>query len=311
MNLVALQSHFEKIKSEFKGGIEFEAPLSKVAYYRIGGKAEVLVTPRTFQDLEKIHQILKETGARFFILGWGSNLLFPDSGLRGVVIRMKHLFSEIELESENVLKVGASVGASSLLREASLQGYGGLAHLTGIPGSVGGMVVMNAGTHLGEMKNCVLKTSFTRFDLTSDLKLEERIHEEQDFSYRHQHFLPPQALVTHAWLKITKATSESVKAEIDTLYQRRKATQPVDLPSCGSVFMNPKEQGMHAWQVIDRLGLRGHQIGQAQISEKHSNFIVNLGNASSEDVLSLIRLVEEKAKSELGIEMKREVKVIS
>ena len=305
-----LKSAFDRIRSEFSGTIDFDASLARVAYYQIGGKAEVLVNPKNFEDLKKIHQIIQATKSPFFIMGWGSNLLFSDEGKGGIVIRMKSLFTEIEEVEPTVLKVGASVGTTTLLRVASQKGYGGLSHFTGIPGSVGGMVAMNAGTHKGEMKDCLIKTESVNL-LSPELKIKEHPRKEGDFTYRHNHFLNEGDLVTHAYLRYTPMDPVQVKTEIDELYARRKSTQPVDYPSCGSVFINPKTSGLHAWQVVDKLGLRGHQIGNAQISEKHSNFIINLGGAKASEVRALIELIQKRAKAELGVEMEAEVKILS
>jgi len=297
----------------FQGSVEFEAPLSKATYYRIGGPAEVLVTPKSFEDLEFIHHALRETGAKLFLVGWGSNLLFPDEGFRGLVVRMKHLFAGIDEKEPGVLRVGASVGGSTLLRKAQDRGYGGLHHLTGIPGSIGGMVAMNAGTHLGEMKDCCLRVRSVNLREPS-LSVREYVpgagEGDASFSYRHNHFLSPDDLVIEAELRYRDEDPAQVKAQIDELYRRRKETQPVDYPSCGSVFMNPREAGLHAWQVIDRLGLRGHRIGDAQFAEKHGNFIINLGAARASDVKALIALAKQRARDELGIVLKEEVKIV-
>jgi UDP-N-acetylmuramate dehydrogenase len=306
---MSLKAFFESHRSELSGSIEFEAPLSKVSYYRMGGAAEVLVTPRSLDDLALIHRGIHETRSKFFILGWGSNLLFSDAGYRGVVVRMKYLFSEIDESEPGILKVGASVGGSTLLRKAQECGFGGLEHLTGIPGSVGGMIAMNAGTHLGEMKkSCRLVRSIDLVHETLDIR--EHIVRDESFSYRKNHFLTPSELVISGELKYFKEDPSLVKKTIDELYQRRKQTQPVDYPSCGSVFMNPREAGLHAWQVVDRLGLRGHRIGNAQFAEKHSNFIINLGGATALDVKTLIDLAKSRAQSELGIILREEVKWI-
>jgi UDP-N-acetylmuramate dehydrogenase len=310
-----LKDRFEKISSQFSGQIEYDLPRAKYAYYRIGGKASVIATPRTMSDLSLIHTILRETSTPFFILGWGSNLLFSDADYPGVIIRMKHLFTEVDVSPDEgsdkkiILKLGASLGAASFLKVAAERGYGGVSCLTGIPGSVGGMIAMNAGTHLGEIGPSLLATEYV--NLNDDvLVVKTRTHAAIDFSYRKNHFLKPGDLVTHTYLRASKADPALIKSEINAQYQRRKETQPVNLPSCGSVFMNPCEQGKHAWQVIDELKLRGHQIGQAQISEKHSNFIVNLGNAKASDVKALVDLVKERALCELKIELHEEVKFI-
>jgi UDP-N-acetylmuramate dehydrogenase len=304
-----VQEFKERIQ-DFKGEIAFDAPLSKIAYYRIGGPARVLVTPRDFQDLELLHQILSATPIPFFVTGWGSNLLFQDEGFDGVIIRMKHLFTGVEEVAPGVLRVGASLGANALLKVASEKGYGGLSRFTGIPGSIGGMIAMNAGTHLGEMSEVIIESSWIELgQSTGPLQIQTRVHAQGDFSYRRNHFLKACDLILHALIRYESADPAQVKAEIESLYQRRKSTQPVEYPSCGSVFMNPKAHGLHAWQVIDQLGLRGHRIGNAQISEKHPNFIVNLGGATAHDVRSLIALVKSEAMARLSIELHEEVKV--
>ncbi len=305
-----LKDDFKAISSNFEGSIEYEGLLSKQTFYQIGGPADAVVTPKTLGALKKVHKVIRENNVPFLIIGWGSNILIPDTGFRGVVIRMKHLFCGVEEVDSETLKLGASVGASSLLRIAAVKGYGGLARLTGIPGSVGGMVVMNAGTHLGEIGPLLIKTDYVDFASKGELEIQTRIHKPTDFSYRTNHFLKPSQIILHTYMRFQKTDPIIVKTEIDALYQRRKLTQPVDQPSCGSVFMNPTQHGLQAWQVIEKLGLRGHQIGNAQISEKHANFIVNLGGAKSSDVKALIDLVKSRAKAELNIEMQEEVKII-
>jgi UDP-N-acetylmuramate dehydrogenase len=310
-----IKSRFAEIEKSFSGTIEYDVPRAKYAYYRIGGKAAVIASPKTFQDLTVIHSILNETRSPYFILGWGSNLLFSDDDYAGVIIRMKHLFTEIEEradvngETGNFLKLGGSLGAASLLKKASEAGYGGVECLTGIPGSVGGMVAMNAGTHLGEIGARLIQTETVNLN-DAELQIKTRVHEASDFSYRKNHFLKTGDLVIHTYFKYEKADLVQVKAKIDEQYSRRKNSQPVNLPSCGSVFMNPHAHNLHAWQVVDQLKLRGHQIGRAQISEKHPNFIVNLGEAKACDVKALIDLVKNRAHTELGIELHEEVKFI-
>jgi UDP-N-acetylmuramate dehydrogenase len=319
----ALDSFGEELKAlkdRFRGEIEFQAPLSKFAYYRIGGPARFLVTPREFQDLELIHGLLRRNPIPFFVVGWGSNLLFPDHEFQGLMIRMKHLFTGVEEivpesrapEGQGLLRVGASVGANVLLRIAAERGYGGLHRFTGIPGSMGGMVAMNAGTHIGEMSDVIVRSEWVNLLENSEtLQIHSRVHEASDFSYRRNHFLTKGDLLTHIEVRFEKADPARVKAEIDELYQRRKATQPVEYPSCGSVFMNPKSHGIRAWEVVEKLGLRGHRIGNAQVSEKHPNFIVNLGGAKATDVRALIELIKTRAQAELGIEMHEEVRILS
>lgn len=306
---LALQRIFNEGREAFSGQIEFNQALSKYAYYQIGGAAAVVVHPKSLDDLKWVAKKIQEARCPFFVLGWGSNLLFPDEGFYGVVLRMKFFQTQAEVAEPGVLELGASLGASSLLRKASEQGWGGLEFWTGIPGSVGGMVAMNAGTHLGETAGSIFKVE------TFDLDQPEadpviRVCQSGDFSYRKNHFLKPSEVVIRAWVRFTPTEPALVKQQIDALYLRRKETQPVDYPSCGSVFMNPEAPAPKAWQVVDQLGLRGHRIGQAQISEKHPNFIVNLGGAQASEVKALIQLVQARALSELGIQLHTEVKIL-
>jgi UDP-N-acetylmuramate dehydrogenase len=295
----------------FSGRIEYDTPLSRVTYYRIGGPARVLVEPRTFEDLERVHQVIRRTKAPFFVFGWGSNLLFGDEEYPGIMIRMKHLGTGVEEIRPGVLRVGASLGANTLLKVAAERGYGGLARFTGIPGSIGGMIAMNAGTHLGEMSEVLIRTEWVNLLEDSDtLTVHSRVHEAGDFSYRSNHFLRKGDLILSAEIRHVADAPEKVKAEIDSLYQRRKNTQPVEYPSCGSVFMNPRESGMSAWEVVERLGFRGRRIGGAQVSEKHPNFIVNLGGATAADVRALIAQIQQAALKELGIVLEPEVKIL-
>jgi UDP-N-acetylmuramate dehydrogenase len=308
-----MRNALETLKKQMVGALEIDAPLSKVTYYQIGGRALALATPKTMQDLEYIHDFLYEHELPFFILGWGSNILFSDDGYPGLVIRMKHGFQQATLKNPDTLNLGASLGGSSLLRLATQSGWGNLHCLTGIPGSVGGMVTMNAGTTAGEVKDlCVRVESVQLGKAAQSSRLELKAHtmNEHSFSYRKNHFLNEGELVLSADFKFEAADPIEVAAKIKELYESRKRNQPVDLPSCGSVFKNPKATGLHAWQVVDRLGLKGHQIGMAQISPKHANFIVNLGGAKASDVKALIHLVQSRAFDELGIELELEVKIL-
>jgi UDP-N-acetylmuramate dehydrogenase len=309
-----LKTRFLEIEKTLDGTIEYDVSRAKYAYYRIGGNAAIIATPRSLAALKTFHEVIFETRCPYFILGWGSNLLFSDEAFPGVVIRMKHLFTDAEALTElngqkgTFLKLGASLGASLLLKKACEQGYGGLTCLTGIPGSIGGMVAMNAGTSIGEIGSLLIQTETVNLN-EADFKTKTHLHVASDFSYRHNHFLKPGDLITHTYLRYVPEETSLVKTKIDDLYARRKNTQPVNFPSCGSVFMNPAKN-LQAWQVIDRLGLRGHKLGGAQISEKHPNFIINLGSAKSSEVKELITLIKTRAKAELDVELKEEVKFI-
>lgn len=302
----AALSWFKENASRFGGELRFDEPLSRHTYYRIGGPASVLAIPKGLDDLKILAEGLRATGAPVFFLGSGSNILVSDQGFAGVVVKMIRLNPELSAEG-GLLRTGASVAVSSLLRRASQDGWGGLEMLTGIPGSIGGVVTMNAGTHLGEAKDRLKAVEV--FPLAGG-ELQRFEGSALKFDYRANHFIPADAVVWAAEWRIELEEPGRVKARIDETLLRRKTTQPIDYPSCGSVFKNPREHGMHAWQVIDKLGLRGHRIGGAQIAEKHSNFIINLGEARAADVRALIDLAKSRAKAELGVELHEEVKFV-
>ena len=298
---------FRENAHRFQGQLLFQEPLAKYTYYQIGGPAAVFAVPKTRADLEFLREGIEKTQIPYFIMGQGSNLLVSDQGYSGLLIRSNRMNIEVtELQSPLRLRVGASVAVSSLLRKASQEGWAGLEFLTGIPGSLGGVVKMNAGTHLGEagaqihQVDVFLLEGPQRGWLTFD-------QDHMKFEYRKNLFLPSGALIWSTEWRIQKGDPQQIKSVIDETLKRRKTTQPIDYPSCGSVFKNPKSAGLHAWQVVDQLGLRGYQIGQAQFAEKHSNFIINLGGAQARDVRALIELAQLRAQQELGITLEREV----
>jgi UDP-N-acetylmuramate dehydrogenase len=308
VSLAAFRKWTEASSSEFSGTLAWGEPLARHTYYRIGGPAGCLANPKTREDLLWLRRGIGESGVRSFVLGLGSNLLASDAGFDGVVVKCGRVNLETEVVSPEILRVGGSVAISTLLRRAAQEGWGGLQFLTGIPGSMGGVVFMNGGTHLGELKDRVLKVDVVALHgPTAEVSFEG---DALKFQYRKNLFLPEGAIVWSADLRFDPGAPAQVKAAIDELLVRRKATQPVDLPSCGSVFKNPKQHGVSAWQVVEQLGLRGHRMGGAQISEKHGNFIVNTGGATAADVSGLIQLVKSRARAELGIELEEEVRYL-
>ncbi len=297
-------------RAGFSGDFKENEPLSRHTYYRIGGPARLLAVPRSVEDLQWIARGIGETGIPFQVIGLGSNYLVSDDGFDGLVIKLTRIDLGVEVVSSDRLKTGASVAVSSLLRRAAQEGWGGLEFLAGIPGSIGGVIAMNAGTHLGEAKDRVCRVE--AIQVFGDNFGERLVFEgsKLKFDYRQNQFLPHGALVTSCIWEITPREPAGVKADLDIILARRKSTQPVDYPSCGSVFKNPKAHGMHAWQVLDQVGLRGYRIGDAQVAEKHSNFIINHGAATARDVRSLIDLAKTRARDQLGIELEEEVKYL-
>lgn len=301
-------SWWQENRAGFTGDFTENEPLARYTYYRIGGPADLYAFPKTQADLEWLAQGIRATSVPYFILGAGSNILVSDAGFRGLVIKVGRVNLDIALldpaNGNNWLRAGGGVAVSTLLRRCAQEGWGGLEFLTGVPGSVGGIIVMNAGTHLGEVQSAV--RSVETFNIGNGLTHRFQAGELK-FQYRKNLFLPEGSIVLSADWQIRRELPSSVKSKLDETLARRKATQPIDYPSCGSVFKNPKSTGRSAWEVVDSLGLRGHKIGDAQISEKHSNFIINVGSARAVDVRALIQLVKSRASSELGITLEEEV----
>lgn len=301
-----LNKFIDQIKGQFTGEILINEPLSKHTYFKIGGEASVLLIPKSVEDLKLISKFIQDIP--FVVMGAGSNLLVSDEGFKGIVIRTMKLNLTIEYhEDKKLLNTGSSVSVSSLLRKAAQRGWDGLDFLTGIPGTIGGVATMNAGTHIGEAKDRL--HSIEVFDLISG-EINAIEVKSEFYSYRKNHFLKPNQIIYSANWKIDFADPKTVNEKISDLLKRRKSSQPVDFPSCGSTFMNPKDSGKHAWQVIDELGLRGHRIGDAQFSELHCNFILNHGHAKASDVKALIDLAKDRAKQEMGITLQEEVKYL-
>jgi len=301
-------SWFESHSSGFSGELKWNEPLSRHTYYRIGGPAALMVVPKSLEDFNWIADGLTATGLPHCFFGMGSNYLVSDLGYPGVLIKTTKVSQGIEQLTPTRLKVGSGVAISSLLRRCAQEGWGGLEFLTGVPGSVGGAVVMNAGTHLGESSGRLRKV--VALDLSQSAKALTYSGDSLVYDYRKNHFLRPGQWVWETEWEITPQEPMLVKALIDTTLARRKQSQPVDYPSCGSVFKNPKSAGLHAWQVMDQLGMRGQRQGDAQVSEKHSNFFINLGQARAQDVKYLIEEAKRRAKFELGITLEEEVKFL-
>ena len=274
-------------------------------YYRIGGPALLFAVPENSEDLKWLFLGIQTTGTEFFFLGAGSNLLVSDSGFSGLVIQTGKMNMKISTDN-GILRTGASLKIHSLLKKAVQRGWTGFEFLTGIPGTLGGAVFMNAGNSLGECADRVHAVEYFSIRQKQKIRIEK---EELKFSYRKNLFLPPDAVIWAIEWKVQQEEPDRIQATIDKILKTRKTTQPLDFPSCGSVFKNPSPQ-VRAWEVIDRLGLRGHRIGNAVFSEKHPNFILNLGNARAEDVHSLIHLAKSRASHELNIHLEEEVRYL-
>lgn len=297
-----------KSLSAFTGDVLIDEPLAKHTYFKIGGPARALVIPKSLDDLRLLSRFIKELGIEFRFIGLGSNLLAPDDGVPFLCIKTTKV-SNVTTNEAAGIRIGASVPVAAFLRKAAAEGWAGFEAISGIPGTIGGIVAMNGGTHLGEASDRLLEVR--TFDLGNpEGELLIRAGKELSFSYRKNHFLSPTEIVVDSLWRLEPGDPEKIRELLDGLYRRRKETQPLEYPSCGSVFKNPKSSGLKAWEVIDRLGLRGHRVGNAQFSEKHPNWISNLGNAKASDVLALIHMAKARALAELSVELSEEVRLL-
>lgn len=277
--------------------------LKKHTSFKIGGKCKILAYPKNSKQVLDILNICKNNGIPYFILGRGSNLLISDSGFEGVVISSKNL-NNIKLISDNEIYCESGVNLSKLCGFALENSLSGLEFAFGIPGSVGGAVFMNAGAYGGEMKDIV--KNVTHLDNTGNIqKLSGR---DLKFSYRHSVYQEQNSFILGAALKLSKSEKSKIRLKMDELLGKRKAKQPLKFPSAGSVFKRPKNG--YAAALIEKCGLKGEKIGGAQVSQKHSGFIVNLGGATSDDVNNLIKKIQKVVAKNSGVFLEPEIRYI-
>ena len=286
------------------GQVFFDEPMSRYTSIRIGGPADALVYPKSVDELVQLLQWTRQHRLPLFVLGAGSNLLVRDKGIRGIVVSLAQGFSQIRLEPPDTLYAEAGVGIPRLVDQAGEFGLSGLEPLAGIPGNLGGALVMNAGTHDGEIGPRVESVTF----LEKDGRITTWKQEKIGFAYRETHF-PRGSILLSARLKLTAALPEVIKEKIRKSRQRRTETQPLNLPNLGSVFKNP-QKNRFAGQLIEESGLKDVRVGGARISPKHANFIVNEGKASAKDVLTLVGLIQDKVKEKFGVNLETEVRLV-
>ena len=270
--------------------------------FRIGGAASVMFFPRTDEELAYLLVSCRESGTRTLVMGNGTNLLVADRLPEMAVIKTTGL--DAICERDHVITAGAGALLSRVASRALESGLSGLAFAAGIPGSAGGAVYMNAGAYGGEMKDVV--KSVTALD--KDLHAVRYSAEECGFSYRHSRFSDTELIILSVEIALRPGNKAEIKAEMDELARKRRAKQPLNLPSAGSTFKRP--QNGFAAAMIEEAGLKGYTVGGAQVSEKHSGFVVNKGGATFSDVLTVMEYVREMVKARTGVELVPEVKII-
>lgn len=280
--------------------ILLEEPMHKHTTFRVGGPAEVFVTVENKEQLEKIIKYLNLVERPYFILGNGSNLLVGDKGYRGVIIRLGGEFNTLKTEG-TLLTAGASVLLSAAARAAMENGLTGMEFASGIPGSIGGGVKMNAGAYDGEMRQIVESVQV----MYKDGSILDLDNETMEFGYRNSVIKNRPYVVLQVSLRLQPGNREEILARMNELAARRKEKQPLEFASAGSTFKRP--EGYFAGKLIMDSGLRGARIGGTQISEKHCGFVINDGTATAADIAELIQEVSETVKEKFGVTLEPEV----
>ena len=280
--------------------ILLEEPMHKHTTFRVGGPAEVFVTVENKEQLEKIIKYLNLVERPYFILGNGSNLLVGDKGYRGVIIRLGGEFNTLKTEG-TLLTAGASVLLSAAARAAMENGLTGMEFASGIPGSIGGGVKMNAGAYDGEMRQIVESVQV----MYKDGSILDLDNETMEFGYRNSVIKNRPYVVLQVSLRLQPGNREEILARMNEIAARRKEKQPLEFASAGSAFKRP--EGYFAGKLIMDSGLRGARIGGAQISEKHCGFVINDGTATAADIAELIQEVSETVKEKFGVTLEPEV----
>jgi len=271
--------------------------------FKIGGPVAVMVMPRDSSDIKAVISICKKNSLPFFVFGLGSNLLVRDKGFRGIAIKLGNNLNKVSVLGTEI-HAEAGVRLSELSRRAAACGLSGLEFAEGIPGSLGGAVVMNAGAYNGEMKKVLTKA--TAVDCEG--KIKDFYPEDMKMGYRDSIFQDSSYIVVSAVLQLKKGNKEEIQAKMRDFARRRREKQPLDLPSAGSTFKRP--DGFYVGPLLEQMGLKGFKIGGAEVSKKHAGFIVNTGNATASDVLELINLIQEKAREQFGVVLQPELKII-
>lgn len=286
-----------------RNNILLNEPMKKHTTFKLGGPVDIFITPQSYQEVADLVKLLNNQQVPYFILGNGSNLIVRDGGIRGVVINLLDNFKNLSVDG-NVITAQAGIEMKDLSAFAQQNGLTGLEFCCGIPGSVGGGVTMNAGAYIGEMSD-VFK-SCTVCDKNGNVFTIEK--QNMDFGYRKTVIQGKGYVALEASFELKAGNKEEILKTIEELNEKRSQKQPLELPSAGSVFKRPV--GYYAGKLIQDAGLRGFRIGGAAVSDKHTGFIVNVGDAATADVLAVIKHVQDTVKEKFGVSLETEVKII-
>lgn len=302
MNTVTIKNKLAEIIDE--NFLQEDVPMSKHTSFRAGGCADLMAEPQTVEELKKVLSVLSEDGCPHMVLGNGSNILVRDSGYRGVMVKIGSAFDSITVENDRV-ECGAGALMSSVARAAADKALAGLEFASGIPGSIGGAIFMNAGAYGGEIVNVLEKVHLVSKDGSRDFYMNA---DELDMGYRHSLLHETGDLAIGAVFRLEHGDKDEIKTTIAELAARRNEKQPVNYPSAGSFFKRPT--GYFAGKLVQDAGLKGVSVGGAEVSQLHSGFIINKGGATATDILQLMEIVQAKVLDEFGVKLEPEVRIV-
>ena len=294
----------ERLKQAVGAGIFLtDEPMSRHTTFRTGGPADIYIEPSGVEELKQVLDICREENVAYTIIGNGSNLLVGDGGYRGVLISFGKPFAQVTIEGAQV-RTGAGALLSAVAKQVLNASLTGFEFAAGIPATIGGAVVMNAGAYGGELCQVLREATV----LTPEGEVKTLPAEELELGYRTSCIQKNGYIVLEAVLQLQPGNADDIRAVMDALASKRREKQPLEYPSAGSTFKRP--EGHFAGRLIQDAGLRGFRVGGAQVSEKHCGFVINRDHATSADILSLCRQVQEKVKAQFGVELELEVKLL-
>ena len=299
-----IEEILEKAKLN-KENLYYDEPMAKHTSFKIGGPADVFIKVDNIEELKEILDLSKKNQIPLTIIGNGSNLLVTDKGIRGITAKLN--LKDIEIKNENnkqIIKVEAGVPVGLLAQKLLKEEITGFEEISGIPGTIGGAILMNAGAHGKEMKDIV--TEITAIDYNG--KIHKFTNEQAKFTYRNSIFSSGKYIILQAKIILEKGNAKEIKAKMDEYAQFRKEKQPIEYPSAGSTFKRGTD--FITAKLIDDAGLKGYTIGGAKVSEKHAGFIINTGNATAQDVLDLAKYVTNKVYEKFGKKIEFEIKIV-
>lgn len=284
--------------------VEEDVPMAQYTSFKAGGNARMMITPQSIEELKAALRILTEENCPHMVLGNGSNVLVKDSGYDGAIVRIGSAFDHVRQEGDKLI-CGSGTLMSVVAKAAVSAGLAGFEFASGIPGSIGGAVFMNAGAYDGEISNILDRARIVSKDGKREFYMTA---EGLQMGYRHTLLHETGDVVAEVELKLAQGDREEIKAKIADFTQRRNSKQPVNFPSAGSFFKRP--EGYFAGKLIQDAGLKGVSVGGAQVSELHSGFIINKGGATATDILQLMEIVQARVMDEFGVKLETEVRII-